>query len=83
MGQKVNPVGMRLQITHTWPSRWFARKKAYTNLFHRDLTLKKTIKEALADAGISDVIIERSVNKVIINIFTSKPGVIIGRKVLQ
>jgi small subunit ribosomal protein S3 len=80
MGQKVNPKGMRLLITHTWPSKWFASKGEYTKLFHRDLALRKTIRDTLVDAGIADIVIERSVNKVIINIYSSKPGVIIGRK---
>ncbi len=80
MGQKVNPNGMRLLITRTWPSKWYASKKNYKKLFHRDLALKKAITESLKDSGISEINIERSVNKVVINIYTSKPGVIIGRK---
>ena len=80
MGQKVNPKGMRILITTTWPSKWYADKKDYTNLFHRDMKLKKAIRDSLVDAGIAEITIERSVKKVVINIHTSKPGIIIGRK---
>lgn len=80
MGQKVNPVGMRLLITHSWPSKWYAKNQKYVKFFHRDLALKRVIKETLVDAGIANITIERSAKKVVVNIHTSKPGVIIGRK---
>jgi small subunit ribosomal protein S3 len=80
MGQKVSPKSIRLQITHTWPGKWFARKRKYTELLVRDIELRKKIKEILPDAGISKVEIQRSNKKLIVTINTSKPGIIIGKQ---
>lgn len=80
MGQKVNPKVMRLGITRDWDSKWYASKKNYTKLFHQDLAIEEMLdKELGRDAGISRVEILRTQGKVIINIHTAKPGVIIGR----
>lgn len=80
MGQKVNPKVMRLGITRDWDSKWYASGKNYTKLFHQDLALEKMIQKELGrDAGISRLEILRTQGKVIINIYTAKPGVIIGR----
>ncbi len=79
MGQKVNPNGFRLRITHMWPSTWFARGKKYRDLFLDDIKIKRTINKRLPDAGISSIEIERS-KRVSVVIHTSKPGVIIGKQ---
>jgi small subunit ribosomal protein S3 len=79
MGQKVHPTGFRLGFNKTWRSRWFAGKE-YANLLHEDLVLKKDLKKRFAHAGVSRVDVERAANKLKISIFTSRPGIIIGRK---
>lgn len=79
MGQKVHPFGFRLGINRTWRSRWFARKD-YGALLHEDLSLKVMLKKKFAHAGVSRVEIERAANKLTIIIFTSRPGIIVGKK---
>jgi small subunit ribosomal protein S3 len=79
MGQKVHPIGFRLGFNKTWRSRWYAGKE-YSNLLHEDLALKKDLKKRFSHAGVSRVDIERAANKLKISIFTSRPGIIIGRK---
>lgn len=79
MGQKVHPYGFRLGINRTWRSRWFARKE-YGALLFEDLNLKNMLKKKFAHAGISRVEVERAANKLTIIIFTSRPGIIVGKK---
>lgn len=79
MGQKVHPVSLRLGYIKSWGSRWFARKD-YAGLLYEDAKLRKFIKDRLSLAGISKVEIERASNRARINIYTAKPGVIIGRR---
>lgn len=79
MGQKVNPKVIRLGITKDWDSKWFARKGNFKKLFHQDLAIEKLIKEKLETEGFSRIEIMRTQGKVVINIYTSKPGLIIGR----
>jgi len=79
VGQKVHPYGFRLGITRTWRSRWFARKD-YGALLHEDLNLKTMLKKRFAHAGISHIEVERAANKLTIIIFTSRPGIIVGKK---
>jgi len=79
MGQKVNPKIVRLGITRDWDSKWFAGKRDYSRLLHEDLSIEKIIKETLKEGGVSKVEILRTQGKVIINIHTAKPGVIIGK----
>src|SRR5918996_1443308 len=79
MGQKVHPHGFRLGFNKTWRSRWFADKD-YSKLLHEDLKLRDNLKRRFAHAGVSKVEIERAANKLKIDIFTSRPGIIIGRK---
>ncbi len=79
MGQKVHPYGFRLGFNKTWHSRWYADKK-YGELVHEDITLRRKLKERHSHAGISRVEIERAANKLKINIHTSRPGIIIGRR---
>ena len=79
MGQKVNPKSFRIGVIKSWSSRWFS-KKDYANLLHRDITLRKAIKERLKESGIGEIEIERSSGNVKVNVFTSKPGMVIGRQ---
>jgi small subunit ribosomal protein S3 len=79
MGQKVHPTGFRLGFNKTWRSRWYAEKE-YANLLHEDVDLKNDLKKRFAHAGVSRVDVERAANKLKISIFTSRPGIIIGRK---
>jgi small subunit ribosomal protein S3 len=79
MGQKVHPYGFRLGFNKTWRSRWFADKD-YAKLLHEDLRLRDNLKRRFAHAGVSKIEIERAANKLKIDIFTSRPGIIIGRK---
>jgi small subunit ribosomal protein S3 len=79
MGQKVHPIGFRLGFNKTWRSRWFAEKD-YADLLHEDIKLKKELKKRFAHAGVARVDIERAANKLKVSIFTSRPGIIIGRK---
>ena len=79
MGQKVNPNGLRLGINKTWSSRWFA-KKNYSKLLHEDLEVRKYVEKKLASASISKIIIERAAKKLRLTIYSSKPGIIIGKK---
>jgi small subunit ribosomal protein S3 len=79
MGQKVHPTGFRLGFNKTWRSRWYAEKE-YANLLHEDVLLKRDLKKRFAHAGVSRVEVERAANKLKISIYTSRPGIIIGRK---
>ncbi|OGJ42290.1 30S ribosomal protein S3 [Candidatus Peregrinibacteria bacterium RIFCSPLOWO2_01_FULL_39_12] len=79
MGHKVNPKIIRLGITRDWDSKWYASKKTYTKLLHQDLEIEKLIYKQMKEEGVAQVEIMRTQGKVIINIHTSKPGVVIGR----
>jgi len=79
LGQKVNPIGFRLGINKTWSSKWFAERN-YAELLHEDLRVRKHIKDKFFHAGISRIEIERASDKAKINIYTARPGIIIGRK---
>jgi small subunit ribosomal protein S3 len=79
MGQKVHPRGFRLGVIESSDSKWFARRD-YRELLHEDLKLRKFLKERLYHAGISKVEIERAANKAKINIYTARPGIVIGKK---
>lgn len=79
MGQKVNPIGLRLGIIRTWNSKWYAERN-YADLLHEDLKVRKFVKDKLYHAGISRVEIERAAEKTTVNIYTARPGIIIGRK---
>lgn len=78
MGQKVHPHGFRLGVIKTWNSKWFESKN-YAAWLHEDLTLKRVVKEHLANAGIAGVEIERAAAKVRIIIYTARPGIVIGK----
>ena len=80
MGQKVNPIGLRLGITRGWDSIWFAKKKEYGKLLIEDYKIREFIKKNIVNSGISQVIIERTSKKCIVSIYTSRPGFVIGKK---
>jgi small subunit ribosomal protein S3 len=79
MGQKVNPIGLRLGINRTWDSRWFAGDD-YARMLHDDLKLRTTLRKRLSGAGVSKVVIERPAKKPRITIHAARPGVVIGKK---
>ena len=79
MGQKINPIGFRLGVTKTWDSKWYAEAD-YAKLLHEDLAIRKYLKKRLYSSGVSKIEIERAANKCKINIFTARPGLIIGKK---
>ena len=80
MGQKVNPIGMRLQVNRTWDSRWYADTKDYGDLLLEDIKIREFIFKECKQAGISRVIIERPHKKCRVTVHTARPGVIIGKK---
>ena len=79
MGQKVNPIGLRLGIVKTWDSRWYAGKN-YADYIYEDHKIRKFIKKKLYHAGISRIEIERSAKRVRLRVFTARPGIVIGKK---
>ena len=79
MGQKTHPFGFRLGFNKTWRSRWFARK-GYADLLYEDIQLRNQLKDKLRGAGVSSIEIERAANKLMIRIYTARPGIVIGRK---
>lgn len=79
MGQKVHPIGFRLGYTKSWSSKWYAERE-YPALLHEDLKIRKLVKDKLSHAGVSRIEIERSAQTAKINIYTARPGIIIGRK---
>lgn len=79
MGQKVHPTGFRLAINKSWVSRWYAEND-FGKFLQEDLKIRKYLKKKLYQAGISKIAIERATNKIRINIYTSRPGMVIGRK---
>ncbi|WEX07116.1 30S ribosomal protein S3 [Chelativorans sp. AA-79] len=80
MGQKVNPIGLRLGINRTWDSRWFANNSEYGQLLHEDLKIRNYIESELKQAAISKVVIERPHKKCRVTIHSARPGLIIGKK---
>jgi small subunit ribosomal protein S3 len=79
LGQKVHPIGLRLGVNKTWQSIWYAEKN-YADFLHEDLKIKKFIKELFYHAGISRIEVERAAEKTTINIYTARPGILIGRR---
>ena len=79
MGQKTHPIGFRIGIVKDWQAKWFAKKPAdYRNLLKEDIAIRKSIMDRYPDAGISRIEIERS-NETVATIYTSRPGIVIGR----
>ena len=79
MGQKVHPIGFRLGVIKTWDSKWYS-KGDYAKLLHEDIKLRAFLKKRLYNSGVSKIEIERAANKAKINIYTARPGLIIGKK---
>ena len=79
MGNKVSPIGFRLGTVYTWTSRWFANGSRYKDLVVEDAKIRKAILKKLKPAGVSRVEIDRSINKITVTVFVSRPGVVIGR----
>lgn len=80
MGQKVNPIGLRITVDKNWRSRWYAEKRNFGTLFHEDIKIRQIVKKRLEAAAVPDVFIERYANRVRITVFTARPGIVIGRK---
>ncbi|MGB0717960.1 MAG: 30S ribosomal protein S3 [Alphaproteobacteria bacterium] len=80
MGQKVNPISIRLGVNRTWDSRWYAEGKEYSNLLHQDFKIREFITNRLKQAGIAKVIIERPAKRPQVTVHAARPGVIIGKK---
>ena len=80
MGQKVNPVGMRVGINKDWDATWFASKKDFADFLIEDHKIREFLNKKYSQCGISKITIERTAKKVIVHIFTGKPGMIIGQK---
>jgi len=79
MGQKVNPIGLRLGINRTWDSRWFAGRD-YARLLHEDLRLREFLQKRLTQAGVARIVVERPAKRARITIHTARPGVVIGKR---
>jgi len=79
LGQKTHPYGFRLGYNKAWKSRWFA-KREYADLLHEDVVLRKQLKDRLKSAGVDAIDVERAANKLVVRIYTARPGIIIGRK---
>ncbi len=80
MGQKVNPVGLRLGINRGWDSVWYAKKKDFGNFLIEDFKIREYIKKNVINSGVSKVMIERTSKKCFVTIYTSRPGFVIGKK---
>jgi small subunit ribosomal protein S3 len=80
MGQKVNPIGLRLGINRTWDSRWYAGKNEYGKLLHEDMAIREELNKELKQAAVSKIVIERPHKKCRVTIHSARPGVVIGKK---
>jgi small subunit ribosomal protein S3 len=80
MGQKVNPIGLRLGINRTWDSRWYAGKNEYGTLLHEDMKIRKELMTSLKQAAVSKIVIERPHKKCRVTVHSARPGVVIGKK---
>lgn len=80
MGQKINPIGLRIAVTKAWKSRWFSDKKTCGKLLNEDIVIRERVKRRLEAAAVADIIIERYANRVRVTICTARPGIVIGRK---
>ena len=80
MGQKVNPIGLRLGVNRGWDSVWYAKKKDFGNYLIEDFKIREYIKKHVINSGVSKVMIERTSKKCFVTIYTSRPGFVIGKK---
>ncbi len=80
MGQKCNPIGMRVPVTKDWQSKWYAPNKEYRHFLHEDLKIREYLKKKLEQAAVPRVDIERAAQRIRVTIFSARPGIVIGRK---
>lgn len=80
MGQKVNPIGLRVTVNKNWKSRWYTGKKQFAEFFHEDLKIRDAVKKRFENASVSNICIERYANRVRVTVFTARPGMMMGRK---
>ncbi len=80
MGQKINPIGLRLGINRTWDSRWFAGKGEYAKLLHEDVRIREMLMKELKQAAVARIVIERPHKKCRVSVYSARPGVVIGKK---
>lgn len=80
MGQKIHPIGFRLSVNRNWSSRWFANSKNYSSLLYEDIKVRNFLKQKLAHAALSKIVIERPAKNARITLYSAKPGVVIGKK---
>ncbi|NNE22640.1 MAG: 30S ribosomal protein S3 [Rhizobiales bacterium] len=80
MGQKVNPIGLRLGVNRTWDSRWYAEGEEYGRLLHEDIKIREYLRAQLKQAGVAKIVIERPHKKCRVTIYSARPGVVIGKK---
>lgn len=80
MGQKVNPIGFRIQVNKDWRSKWYANRKEYAPMLHEDLKIRAYLKKKLEQAAVPRITIERASQRLRVTIFTARPGIVIGRK---
>jgi small subunit ribosomal protein S3 len=80
LGQKINPIGLRIAVSKEWKSRWFADKKTFGTLLNEDLKIRDLVKKRLEAAAVADIMVERYANRVRVTISTARPGIVIGRK---
>src|SRR5437868_3151794 len=80
MGQKINPIGLRLGINRTWDSRWYAGKAEYGKLLHEDVRIREILHKELKQAAVARIVIERPHKKCRVTIHSARPGVVIGKK---
>jgi len=80
MGQKVNPIGIRLGITRDWSSKWYAHSKNFASNIHTDFLVRQYLNKKLSDASVSHIHIERAARRANITIHTARPGIVIGKK---
>ena len=80
MGQKVNPIGLRVTVNKDWRSRWFSDSRNFGRLLNEDMLIRDTVKKRLENAAVADVVIERYANRVRVTLWTARPGIVIGRK---
>src|SRR5438046_7838552 len=80
MGQKTNPIGLRIAVTRDWRSKWYAEKKEFGKLLNEDRKIRELLKKKLESASVPKILIERAATRCRISIMTARPGVVIGRK---
>lgn len=80
MGQKVNPIGLRVTVNKNWRSKWYANKRQFGDLLHEDLKIRDLIKQRLQNGAVPDILIERYANRVRATVYTARPGIVIGHK---